>query len=69
MCDIHLEKLDQLATIKCTWFSFIPVESFISAPKLYSNSVVDGFSIRLSKGPSEMAFAVVCPDCLMWLIF
>lgn len=62
MWNIHLEKLNQLATIKCRWFSFIPVESFTSVTKLYNNFVVDGLAIRLSKGPSEMAFTVVCSD-------
>ena len=65
---IHPEKLNQLVTIECAWVSFIPVESFVSALKLDNNFVVDGFAIRLSNEPSEMAFAVICSDCLLWLI-
>lgn len=68
MCHIHLEKLNQLVTIKCAWFSFIPVESFVSALKLDNNFAVEGFAVRLSSEPSEMAFAVICSDCSLWLI-
>lgn len=69
MCYIYLEKLNQLVTIKCMCFSFIPVEDFISALKLDNNFVLDGFVVRLSNEPSEMAFAVTCSDCLLWFFF
>lgn len=65
MCYIPLEKLNQLVTIKCAWFSFIAVESFVSALKLDNNFVVDGFAVGLSNEPSEVAFAVICSDCLL----
>lgn len=63
MCYIHLENLNQLVTIKWPWFSFIPVERFISALILDNNFVVGGFAIRLSDETSEMPFAVFCSDC------
>lgn len=65
---IHRGKLNHLVTVKCMWFSVIPVGSFISALKFDNNFVVDGFAVRLSNETSEMAFAVSWSDCLPCLI-